>query len=977
MPYINCSCADLNLQHWLFLGLSVKSFNGGVNSLADGPSLSVELVYDPYDACPDHPKKKLDNNLEVQNHTGPDPGWLGDSINLIGRPVLFKHGDFEFAGTISRYQKTSDKSGVSYSVELVTPSFILDNTSVILGEYTGAVAVVPNLLNIYGLYENDDCNTYGDSLNYGAGMPWAMIREAIRVLTASIINTSGIVITNYLQSGRLKFIPGTNDGYGIIPEDDTGYILDISEVPTVDDYYKVDGNIATLSEIIDKVLGDAGFEYYIELYPARYNGNIFKVLKIRVIDRTGPIAANSLETFIENYEGDCGTTSKVIGEEVRAETLHNFVIGPPKRQMYWVEWDKGSNGSYKVNHRYWDMVVDMTTTTSTPTTAPPRKTTTTCNPCNFANAPDYCTSTTTTTTSTTTTTPSPGQWSSDSGVGEFMLEIDRYLLDEDLIAPYWGLDVYGNTIFSYMDDWKSYAVGDTTTTAPPCTFPIPNGPITFFNANTSDILKNSHLMLPEQSILISDLELVAALQGEDEWESYIESANTETNRLKRSISDFESRNRGIHTISHVIDKINSTYGPILKPHHYLNIKKIGEAEDIYDIIDEDYALLYNFVRNLAENYYGKKFMVRLPWLCVKRDPDTKEFSFSREIVDGGWNEEDGVEFDPLIGMSTTGLPIDFFRNSDGSIGAFVRFDNANSLNMSELSEDDYGYTNFQDGKVWVKCQVDKEFVFGDLANLSDPRVVITLPGRLFYKLQNYRMDEKGYILNYFNPAYAQYWSSYEKTSNNSTGKITQLSEGELKFAAQPNAITFALQNNQEVYGPWYSASLTAGGKTNMVSDSSLVPWNFGSLAALNTTANAIASFGVSTMYKNETGSITVPGIPLGRLGEEVLAYDNTGYVAGQRYVETRAATVNSSSMTNISYLDTQIVSVIWSGALGPIITGISIAISASGAFTTYNFALYTKGYRRFARAKIDRMKEIGKLRQEMLNRTNRVLYGQG
>ena len=142
------------------------------------------------------------------------------------------------------------------------------------------------------------------------------------------------------------------------------------------------------------------------------------------------------------------------------------------------------------------------------------------------------------------------------------------------------------------------------------------------------------------------------------------------------------------------------------------------------------------------------------------------------------------------------------------------------------------------------------------------------------------------------------------------------------------------------------------------------------MAGLNLIGSEKSTFGVSTMYKNQNGVITVPGIPKGRIGEEMMAFNSNKYVAGQRFSATRVGTTASIVAISplIVYLYSELLTSRYNGDLGPVISSMSIAYSTSGITTTYNFQLYTKGFRRFSKAKIDRVTEIGQIRQEMFNK---------
>jgi hypothetical protein len=225
-------CCSKTYAQTLFLGCSVKSFNCSLGWSGEASRLSVELAYDPC-AYPilrdinenpiprpegsdeytesllnnDFPKDKNGNNLVPgkvyyqpeedkivsKYFYGPDPGFYADmpnpidSVDIIGCPVYFRYNNFTFAGIVKNWENTGNSSGTkTYTVSIESPSFLLSQTQMILGDYSGAIFVksnsfppfgfskfaygdykgkiqeqnIPNIINIYGyLEDNTDIET--------------------------------------------------------------------------------------------------------------------------------------------------------------------------------------------------------------------------------------------------------------------------------------------------------------------------------------------------------------------------------------------------------------------------------------------------------------------------------------------------------------------------------------------------------------------------------------------------------------------------------------------------------------------------------------------------------------------------------------------------------------------------------------------------------------------------------------------------
>lgn len=926
-PYTNCEpCANACPRQWLFLGLSVRGFSCDIQALGGGGTISVSLFRDPFPVCAGgQAKLYIDEDLQTQEWMDADPGWIGDTEDVMGVPVLFKFEDFEFAGIISRVTKTDNASGLNQiDVEISPPIDLLNGVSVILDDYKGSVDSVPNVINAYGLWEYNPCTGFGGSRNYGKGMPWNKIKDAISALTGVITNTSGIPLGNYLQDNRIKFKPGLPGGFGLLKEDDTGYILDINEIPEAPTYYRFNGQTAKLMDMITQVVEDAGMEFFIELVPAVYSGLVYKFIKIRTIDRTGELVNFSLEDFFQAHNTGCGRIEGTVGEELRLANFNNMLIGPRKQQIYWVENVEGSLGWTLTDLTLWGIKQDGT-------------------------------------------------------YGEYVAEDVRlWDLSEDLIQPYWGLDPNGNAI-------PTWGVGGTPVNiSNPSLGFIPYTVDKYFFANMTSLKMQTTFLNPPDQMKIWETELAHAKLGKEVWISYISNNKTESALLIEALGLISSAisNMGLYNVAHFLPFLNKAILnnkqnvalALLKPVHTINIKKFSDSDDFANALAKETDLLYEAILDLAQNYWGKRYQVRIPWLCGKKDVDTGEITFSRSVSDGGWNEEYDIEFNPLLGLNTTSTAMDFFRLPDGRIRPFVRYNKAEGISLRDLDPNEYGYVDFNidgsdepDAFLWVKASSMPQFVFENSATLEDPRVVIELKQpinkerlRLWAHPAEIRQNETREV-------FQNGWFLSSALGANHTGRASYKVK-DMDEPLTPKAAAIALQNNDETYGPWMAGS--GIGPTDVISDYSLTPWNYGGMTNLALVANEKASYGVSIMYKNQNGLITVPGLPKGRVGEEMMAFNSSRYIAGQRYAGTRAATpvalVNLNPL--ITYLYADLLTTRFNGDLGPVISSLSISYGTSGITTSYNFQLYTKGYRRFSKARIDRVNEIGQIRQEMFNR---------
>lgn len=936
----NCDCAGDCLNQWLFLGASVKSFSANIGFAEDTTSITVELVEDTEFTCDGRVKKYIDETFNVQETEGADPGFFGTQINIIGRPVLFKFEGFEFAGIVSDWTEQNSSGGKNlYSVTIEAPTFLLSCLNIIVNQYNGAVSGVPNLANVYGLLEGSSCENLGGSHNYGNGMPWNTILAGLRILTSVINPPLGYL--DYLQSNRIKYLPGLNGGFGLIREDDTGYILDLEELPLAPDYYRVNDSISNLTDIINNLAADASFDWYCELMPCVHEGQVLKVIKVRVIDRSIPPLPDAIDNFIGQMAANrCGVSSYEKGQEQRDDYLHSILIGPPKHQIYATNWTRTDDPER--------LEIEVATGETT--------------------GIEY--------TYTVWIRDNEGNSTSEERTGTRNIQvltedvpIDLYDLSDDIIAPFWGLNVSGNVITSYAIDFFPEDSGLSTG---------PQDSPVFFQANTWP-LNDKFFLLSVGNIELSEPELIASLAGFDVWESYITQAFTQTSsaiQAVRTFMGFDRRQIGLHNLSHLIQIFNESAGfNILKPMHMLALRKVSGNHSLLEQIESDIRTLYEWVLHYAQQYYGRQFMVRVPDVCVAYDEETDQYKYNYEISDGGWNEYDGVEFSDLLDIPIPSAGIDFFRLQDGRIGAFCQFPSANLLNFDQLSEDDYGYIDISGGILWVRCDVNPNIVFGDSSTLSDPRVVITLPQAVRLKTSNIWVEKDGSIkcinagptLRWSNEAIEQ-WKDGIEYSVGATSKMAYLAER----TVQPYAVAIPMINNKDTYGPWLATNgLSIGGQVRAETDSSLVPWNFGSMTDLDTVAQSQANEGVSNMYYSESGSVTIPGVPTGRIGDELLSVNGSAYISGQFDANSRVVTVDQTAFPGVDYIRVDLIvgSLKWVGSYGPIITNIQCSVGTNGITTTYNMTSFKKKFKKFSKCRITRMKELADIRKRFLNGT--------
>ncbi len=366
--------ADANIEQTLFLGCSIQNFRCTLGWNEQPSTLTVNIVED---TCNTGERVYYDLNSANPRKTrvGADPGFEiygedGSSAPEIGAPCYFRYGDFEFCGLIQNWQKIQVGSDTNvYTVTLASPTELLQGTSLILGQYAGEVKGF-NIFNIYGFQEylnGKSCTTFtqfeADGPLFGsiaqgfggadlteAGMPWTKVRDALQLLTSNITVFPNEAINNFSEYNRIAYVGAPRDGYGLLPSDSINipagslfgyakyiseYVLDISDIPVANTDYRISGPTADILTVISQVCQDLAHDYYVELVPVRFNGQILKVIKFRTVSRVEQKPTDIVQTYVESL-----STAELIdssyGRELRNEATTNFVIGGQKRSMYQV-----------------------------------------------------------------------------------------------------------------------------------------------------------------------------------------------------------------------------------------------------------------------------------------------------------------------------------------------------------------------------------------------------------------------------------------------------------------------------------------------------------------------------------------------------------------------------------------------------------------------------------------------------------------
>ena len=144
---------------------------------------------------------------------------------------------------------------------------------------------------------------------------------------------------------------------------------------------------------------------------------------------------------------------------------------------------------------------------------------------------------------------------------------------------------------------------------------------------------------------------------------------------------------------------------------------------------------------------------------------------------------------------------------------------------------------------------------------------------------------------------------------------------------KPTAAVIPMRSNITCYGPYASSNFGSScGGIQVDSNPDLCPWVFGSTAAMNSVGASLVESSAIGLIKSETGSVTIPGLPIDQF----------------------------------SGLGVRL------GGVGPVLSSMNFTFGSSGITTNYEFQTYTPKFGGLNRHLIERIKNIAKNRQAQL-----------
>lgn len=503
---------------------------------------------------------------------------------------------------------------------------------------------------------------------------------------------------------------------------------------------------------------------------------------------------------------------------------------------------------------------------------------------------------------------------------EVLQPLENWTSTNPFVMPFWGFDINGNPILGQKPDGTFFADDDH-----------------IMNLNASAIADIMGALSLGLSYTTNILELRCALRDYDSWAGYlsiykpdIATALGLVGAVKYDDSGFVQK----FVQDFIDDRIETA-----KQFGFVN-----ESQNWTTVFQR----FYEWIRNQAETFYGKQFLVQIPYeVKVKIIPDEVATLYSHEPSDGGFLPE---------GSSPLGLNYineNFFLDPQGRFTPFLRFQgNAQFKSAATITGFDNGSLpqdykivtanpSILDDSLIIQPNSDPSYTYLYLKNydiLDGPTLVnglISGGGKIFFAvIPGQIVPVPCMIISISSPVFTQGTDPLGGIDDIAT--MLNVTQENLLLAATfrassfpmkihppaiyPNGVAVAIRSNQFTYGPWGKSR--ADGKVAFEQDSTLVPWEYGGYGTMNQAAIAKLNNIATGNQVLERGFFEKAGEPQYSIGD--LLY-----------------------------------------AGGPVVTNIDVNIGTQGVNTEYRMETFVPRVGVFIRENADRLKRFGKAYQQL------------
>ena len=343
------------------------------------------------------------------------------------------------------------------------------------------------------------------------------------------------------------------------------------------------------------------------------------------------------------------------------------------------------------------------------------------------------------------------------------------------------------------------------------------------------------------------------------------------------------------------------------------------AQKMYNEELKEYTQkLFSKVQNVANNFYGRMFLVPLP---VEPGGIDNNLKFIEEDI----REEHSWEYADSAWVSNKPISDIEFYDGTGRLKTVSVYQIDSSYDYGAMGGSYAGW------KTFGQQQAFSDGIATTSASPQDNGAIFFLPG---FSIYPFIVMDAGTQIKQFDsittPDFGISYLAYKFFGINIPPE-NYIGPGKpnTQVAIPPNVvypkyIGVPQTSNRYVWGPWYK-STTDNGRSDVVFDSSLVPESFGSVDRMNQAAQDAAGAGVAIVGASESGRVELAEIPK--------------YNIAERF-----------------------------NASGPYVTNMDISISTSGLTTSYQFNTWTPNFGKLTKYNADRISRIYKASLDAINR---------
>ena len=978
-------------EQTLFLGCSIQSISTSLGWNEQQSTVTVVLVEDTCPSLPDKPKVYYPAPGLKYSWHDPDPGFTNPTI---GAPVYFRIGSdpawpvnkndkaegkgFEFAGVIQSWTKDFSPNGNPvYTVQIVDPRICLQNLEIIISDYAGSAhgqdfggawgssqEGVYNLINAYGWLEwattapagkggtrgpcpqtivlganfGSPANGFGGSMNNNEGTPWHELRNAVQYLlsgrTGKAVGQSNTDPEGrFSPYGYAKFrgakIGSIETGGDFVDTDESSNNADRHGLQGFGLFGKSNqGGYDDVRSYASLKGGDTKYiaDYIVDIREVPFTPRWYRLAgpSMNLLDMISQICSEAgADYYVELLFTQFG--QKIIKVRTVQRAIQPDVGGP--------------NGIEK-------FVADVENVMSKNISRELR------------NEP-----------------------TSVFIYGGYVQTVYQQVL-ENHIVQYWGKDSLGvHHVNCRINKGCSH---------PPVPFTAAHetGDWAIY-LDVRPLNLNLTTPIPANYVWISETEIRLALGDFDAWYNYclIYDENNGT-----PFGDYLRNTIGMQqTIEFPEDLLNAGMSKEALAAAFENLLAGGfsisfKVQDPSSTQDQDVKKVHEYIQNWADTFYGKQFLVQLPYVCYSYEQDSAQILFSDNPTnDGGYPPEDACRvLDMPWAEGATPEPLDFFSDDQNKILPFGRY------------YKDHTGAYPREGE-WIA------YTPGAVANCAPPISTVTS----MYVKGSVEEDPIAYSVGGVTYATALWKTENPIENSGSRVNIDELFAGfsEIVIGSQkfdlteilslnfgiifspdgggrtdagamsiapkrrtPNMVAVPMKSNTTRYGPmsWNSAP----GPVSFVADDGLVPWEYGGYGDAGDTPFSVvekmwgamvesARDKYSNMQCGERGSINFPGYPTRRLGEELRSSQKMMH---ELTLQSHAFNMIEGGGESLMFIETPN----WDSTFGPNITNITINVGAEGFTTNYTLSTFSPSFGRWAKYNANRLKQSGQRRAEIM-----------